>query len=259
MTDSRSATLRRFEERVIASGEVIFPAVPALRSDIVSKLQAIFEGLKRPLNEGALAELNDLLEQKLADAFAAAPQSNVFVRYQLPRGSGAPTFAVASAKSTLEEEYDHWVSTRTGSLFGASADAMVLHVATEISHGRALDVGAGAGRNTRALAELGFDVVALELSPALSDITRDELDREGVKAEVVCGDVFDPRLELPVKDGFDFVVVAEVVPHLRSVEQFKALLERLAGWSTPQARVLASVFVSDPGFELDEATRQICQ
>lgn len=59
-----------------------------------------------------------------------------------------------------------------------------------ITPGRALDLGCGPGRNAHALASLGFDVDAIDLSPAAIAWAGERACPSGAEARFHCGDAF---------------------------------------------------------------------
>ena len=81
---------------------------------------------------------------------------------------------------------------------------------------RLLDVGSGPGTITADLARLVEEVVALEVTEAAADLTRAELERQGItNATVVVGDVL--ALDLPDDlgaGGFDVVHAHQVLQHV---------------------------------------------
>ena len=95
-----------------------------------------------------------------------------------------------------------------------------------------LDVGAGTGRNTLALARAGFRTDALEPSPALADQLEVAIRREGVSSRVIRTDFLAGRLQLP-RTRYRLVVLSGVCPHFRDVEMLARLFRRLAGVLEP--------------------------
>jgi 2-polyprenyl-3-methyl-5-hydroxy-6-metoxy-1,4-benzoquinol methylase len=77
---------------------------------------------------------------------------------------------------------------------------------------RLLDVGSGPGTITADLARLVAEVVAVEVSEEAADLTRAELERQGIThATVLVGDVHD----LDLADGeFDVVHAHQVLQHV---------------------------------------------
>jgi SAM-dependent methyltransferase len=256
------ALLRSIERRYIAEGQLALPAAPALLDHYTELVATHFENLARPLDEQQRAALRSLLAAQLTEAHQAAPQSNVLLRYHVERTPSAPIhYAIAVGKSTLEEEYEYWVATRVGPLFGKYPDAKVMDIAASLgSYGaiRVLDIGAGTGRNALPLARAGNALVALELSSSLSDVLIDDAAEAQLNLSVLHGDIFDPNLPLAA-GSFELVIVAEVIPHLRSVEQLEALFSRVAEVLVPGGHLLVSAFLSKPGFVSDDLARQIAQ
>jgi SAM-dependent methyltransferase len=95
--------------------------------------------------------------------------------------------------------------------------------------GRALDVGSGSGGNTQVLADLGWQVTALEHSPAAAELTR----ARGL--DVVRGDA----TALPFADTtFDLVMSTDVWEH---VEDDAAVAREAFRVCRPGGRLLVAV------------------
>jgi len=258
----REAALRRLQRRYMAEGQFILPAVPALLEQYVDLVANHFALLARLMSAEELAALRTVLSSALHESYEAAAQSNVFLRYRVERTATAGiSYEVASAKSSLPEEYDYWVKTRAGSLFGTHPDAKVMDTASALGSAQGvsvLDVGAGTGRNSLPLARAGHPTTALELSSALVEVFVDGLQGESCQVQVLCGDIFDETLAIPGAP-FQLAVVAEVIPHLRSVEQLGRLFRRLASLVVPGGTLLTSMFLVRPECEPDDTLRQIGQ
>lgn len=81
---------------------------------------------------------------------------------------------------------------------------------------RVLDLCCGAGSNTVYLAEKGFSVVAMDISPDAVAFAQDKADKAGVKVSFTVGNFLD----LPFRDGsfdlvFDFGCFHHVLPEDR--------------------------------------------
>ena len=95
------------------------------------------------------------------------------------------------------------------------------------SGGRALDLGAGSGFQSFALAELGFEVVAVDTSEALLEELRSRAGERRILP--VLGDVRD--LGAYARQGpFEVAVcMGDTLPHLRSYEEVEALFGDVRG------------------------------
>jgi len=110
---------------------------------------------------------------------------------------------------------------------------------------RILDVGAGAGRDAAALAQLGYQVTALEPSAALRDIgTTNTLG-----LDVRWRDGSLPKLATVQDERFDFILCNAVMMHLPPNQRFAAL-SCMAGLLTAQGRLY--IKVRDGGVNTDE-------
>lgn len=79
----------------------------------------------------------------------------------------------------------------------------------ESNSGRLLDIGCGNGRHLLAAKEMGYEVVGLDASKKLLEITKNKTD---LTMELVRGDV----LRLPFKERcFDTVIYIAVIHHLK--------------------------------------------
>lgn len=103
---------------------------------------------------------------------------------------------------------------------------------------RALDVGCGAGRWCRLLAERGYAVTGIDLQPTMIESNRSRHP----DVEFVCTSIQDYR---PAA-SFDLVSSVTVLQHLPDAEQDRAV-ERIRGLTRQGAHVIALENVSDRG------------
>ncbi|BCK67047.1 methyltransferase [Streptomyces libani subsp. rufus] len=97
-----------------------------------------------------------------------------------------------------------------------------------IAPGRALDLGCGPGRNALHLASLGFEVDAVDLSPAAVAWAEDRAREAGAQVAFHCGDAFGPTgdaLSGPYDLIHDSGCFHHLPPHRRI--SYLALLDRL--------------------------------
>lgn len=245
-----------------AKGQLRLPAVPALLDDHLQRLTTLFSSVGRAFNEAEVAHLRGILERKMAEGFARTPYAGIVVQYEsqeLPK-TGL-NYRVGLAVSTIEDEYAEWVSSRTPPLFGAHPDAKVMDLARSLGapgESPVLDIGAGTGRNTLPLAKAGHPTHALELSPDLAKVLREEIAREHLDVTVFEGDVLGDAPELP-RSHYHLIIACEVVSHFRNVEQVRGFLRRSAELLAPGGQLAFSAFLADEGYELDALARELSQ
>ncbi|MGH3917393.1 MAG: class I SAM-dependent methyltransferase [Pseudonocardiaceae bacterium] len=96
-----------------------------------------------------------------------------------------------------------------------------------ITPGRALDLGCGAGRNAVHLASAGFDVDAVDLSPAAIAWAQDRARQAGADVHFHCGDAF-ARTATELSGPYDLIYDSGCFHHLPPHRRisYLALLDR---------------------------------
>jgi SAM-dependent methyltransferase len=111
--------------------------------------------------------------------------------------------------------------------------------------GRALDLGCGAGRNTRYLARQGWDVTGIDMIGRAIELARSRAVGEAATARFVQGDV--TRLgDLNIGDGYDLILDSGCYYGL-SHDQRDAYAEGVARVAAPGATLLMAGFTKIPG------------
>lgn len=109
--------------------------------------------------------------------------------------------------------FDKFYSKETLSFGDEPAEALRGFVRATSYRGRALDLGAGDGRNALFLAESGYDVTAVDLSQVGLDKLHTSAEKRGLanRIHTVCTDVRD---YVPPTDSFDLVLAVTLLDHL---------------------------------------------
>jgi SAM-dependent methyltransferase len=255
----REAMARRLHRRSVSEGQIHIPAVPGMLDEYVTMCTTIFAGLGIQYTAEETDQLRAVLEGELAKAFKASSRSNIVIEYNSPFGTML-NYRVKPQWATIGADYDNWVDTREGPLFGTEPDARVWALANEAADPgtfRVLDVGAGTGRNALALARRGHPVDAVELAGKFADIIRAEAKRNSVDIRVIQSDVF---VAMEGADGdYQLVVFAEVVPDFRTVQELGGMFELAAQCLAPGGRLVFNAFLPCEGYVPDDAARQLGQ
>jgi SAM-dependent methyltransferase len=255
----RDAMARRLYRRAVAEGQITLPAVPALLDEYVTMCENLFASLGVQYTAEESAQLRRALQGELAKAFKASSRSNIVISFNAPFGVML-NYRVKADVSTIGVEYDHWVATREGPLFGAEPDARVWALAGEtVDPGtyRVLDVGAGTGRNALALARRGHPVDAVEMAAKFADIIRSEAERDSLDLRVIESDVFT-AVE-GVREEYQLIVASQVVPDFRTTHELRGMFELAADCLAPGGRLVFNTFLARQGYTPDDAARQLGQ
>lgn len=255
----REALVRRLHRRTVAAGEIKIPAVPGMLDEYVKMCITVFAGLGVHFNNDERAHLRMVLHGQLAEAFAASPRSDIVIRYDFPVGMVVNYHVKAEWKS-IEGAYEGWVATREPPLFGTQPDARVWALASESADPRGfrvLDIGAGTGRNSLALARRGHPVDAVEMTPVFAADIRTKAHQEALDVRVIERDVFAAGTEL--RWDYQLIVLSEVTPDFRTTQQLRDMFELAAQRLAPGGRLVYNVFLPRFGYVPDEAARQLSQ
>lgn len=118
----------------------------------------------------------------------------------------------------------------------------------EASAARALDLGCGSGANTAFLAEIGFDVDAVDIPPIAVDRTKQLLYGRGLGAQVDVADIEQFEFQPAIFDLVVSVGVLEFVDNASLAE----LLQRMRHALTSNGRMV-HVFAADGDFRQTSA------
>jgi SAM-dependent methyltransferase len=255
----REAMARRLYRGSVVTGQISVAAVPGMIDEYVKMCDTVFAGVGVRFTAEELAQLKTVLEGQLADAYRASQRSRIVISYDSPVG-GVLNYYVKAEWLTIEGSYDNWVTTREPPLFGTEPDARVWALAGEAADPGThwvLDIGAGTGRNTLALARRGHPVDAVEMTPKFADIIRAEAQREALDVRVIQRDVFTTMNDL--RWDYRLIMLSEVVSDFRTTQQLRGMFELAARCLMPGGRLVFNAFLARPGYTPDDAARELGQ
>ncbi|MGH1347288.1 MAG: methyltransferase domain-containing protein [Nannocystales bacterium] len=189
------------------------------------------------------AELSELPE--LPDPPAAkAPVEDRVEPHVAPTPSAPATGLTPKAPGWPEEVFDEHCAAMTRANHAKLAKAEVeffIQSAGLQPGARVLDVGCGDGAHCLVLAQRGFGVTGLDISPAQIARAERAKDALGVGASFVKADMRD----MPGGGPFDAILCVGTTFGYYDDEENRAVLRSLAGMLTPGGRLLLHVFNRD--------------
>jgi SAM-dependent methyltransferase len=255
----RPALLSRLLGRTVAHGELRLPAVPAMLEDYLALCERTFEALDIRFTQEQSGQLREVLKSQLEIAFSASPRSQIIITYDAPGGKTV-NYHVKPLWSSVGSVYDSWVANRQPPFFGTEPDARVLALAkamAEPSASAVLDIGAGTGRNSLALARRGHPIDAVELSGEFAAILRAEAAKASLPIRVLERDVFASTAGL--RRDYRLMVLSEVVSDFRDTSQLRRVFELAADFLAPGGELVFNVFLPVGGYVPDAAARELGQ
>lgn len=251
-----TALVRSLHRNAVVSGSIVLPAVPTMLDEYVDMCITTFAAFGAIFNDEQRDNLRKVLESELDQAFRSSPRSEILITYDSPVGLSA-NYHVSARWSSVESAYDRWVSTREPPFFGKEADARVISVSQEVVDPTAcpvLDIGAGTGRNSLALARRGHPVDALEMSGNFAELLREQAGKESLSIRVIQREITAARDLLP--RDYRLIVVSEVASDFRSTDELRALFEIAAECLLPGGYLVMNLFLTDSDYVPSHAARQ---
>lgn len=241
------------------------PCIPSMIDEYMDQFDRILKSLGQTFTQEEMTALRELVARKLGEGYNQSPHSRIIFKYEPPDPTQGLTsglkLSVFTEILSVEQKYQRWLTSRQGPLFGSHADAKLMDVVKEFnppSNAPILDVGAGVGRNTLALARRGHPVDAVELTPEFAQIIAKEAQENQLPVRVIQSNILNPSLQLPQK-SYQLVLVSEVISHFRNNQDVRTLLARMCNAIRPGGLLLFNTFLTEPGYEPDNRARELSQ
>lgn len=105
-----------------------------------------------------------------------------------------------------ENDKEHWEKTYSGERYEPKRNpsALLTEWLNDRSPGKALDFASGTGRNALYLAEKGYDVTAVDISPSAVQLAEQAAREKGVSIKWVVADLDD----YVIRERYDLIVIS---------------------------------------------------
>lgn len=244
-------------------GEIRLPALPSMLADGIQFVDQLLEVLGNRPPQEQLTTWQQQLAPLVQQTFAVSPNSNVLIQYQSQQSCGGGITLHGGVNSpTIAEAYQQWVDTREAPLFGCHPDAKLMAIAADLGDpatAAVLDVGAGTGRNSFPLAQLGHPVTALEVAPVFVQELQIAAAEKQLPITVLLGDILNPNLQIQ-PGAFKLAIASEVIAtHFRHSTQIRQLLANLCQEVQQNGLILVSAFLATEDYVPDDRVRELSQ
>jgi 2-polyprenyl-3-methyl-5-hydroxy-6-metoxy-1,4-benzoquinol methylase len=255
----RPALIRKVERKIAVSGKITLPAVPGMLDEYVERCAAIFASAGRAFSEHEKEHLRHAIGSQLDKAFGESHRSGIVMTYEAEQND-ALKYTVYTYSNSIEQVYDHWLTTRKPPLFGVHPDALICAFADRLGEprtARILDIGAGTGRNALALARRGHCVDAVEVNAKFAESMAASAAQEGLAVNTIHGEVSAVKLRL--RQDYALVLASEVLPDFRGIDQVRNLAGLACECLRPGGHLVFNIFLTRPHYVPDKAAREFAQ
>lgn len=236
------------------AGRLCFRALPALASERAEQVLRVFEDLGYPFSGPDSERFSAELHEAIRHGFTLHGSCEAAIEYS-EASHGGLNYEITVNSAALADRYEAWLP-RGDQMFGSYPDAMVLHVANQLGQRlKVLDIGAGNGRNALALARLGHQVDAVEMTEAFAIQIEKWAQRRSLDVTVQEVDF----LKEPIRGArgpYHIAILSQVTSHFGDSEDLDSVLAQLSAQLDPGGRIVLTAFITAEGYEPDEVARE---
>ena len=253
----RQSLTRRLHRRAVVDGRISLPAAPGMINEYMEMCSTIFASVGCAFTPEQLDRLREILTAQATAAYEKSPRSNIIITYGSPVGTML-NYHVNTEWWSVEESYNNWIATREPPLFGTEPDARVWALASEAADPAKfpiLDIGAGTGRNTMALARRGHPVDAIEPTSGFAKVMRTDAAQQNLQVKVLERDAFTTTDDL--RKDYQLILLSEVVSDFRTTNEVRGVFEIAARCLAQGGRLVFNTFLPKPGYAREDGAREL--
>lgn len=91
-----------------------------------------------------------------------------------------------------------------------------------ITKGKALDVGVGFGKETLALAHMGFEVDAVDISLKYLELLKDKIN--GLRVNLINKDIVDVEIQ---ENTYQVIIINNILPFIADKQEVKKIIDKV--------------------------------
>ncbi|MEB3225931.1 MAG: class I SAM-dependent methyltransferase, partial [Synechococcus sp.] len=252
----------KFNSNIYFTGSIEFPCLPSMLDVYLDKIETIVKTLGKDENLAQLDFLRFMLIDHLYEGFAKAPDTCLKITLTMT-GKDGFQFKIDTYSQSLDQRYQEWIDKREPPLFGEYPDAKVMDVAQNLgltSDNIILDIGAGTGRNTIALAQKSYQVDAVELTSVFAQQLIKSVQSENLSVKVIQSNIIDGDFAL-TKNYYNLAIASEVIStHIRNIDDLRQILGVICDVLKDQGLFLFDLFMPiNKDYVPDQKVREIGQ
>ncbi|MBD2542508.1 MULTISPECIES: class I SAM-dependent methyltransferase [Planktothricoides] len=260
----REQIVTELTNKFLLRGELIMPCIPSMKHYYFQRVNALFNAFGIKPTSEKLKELYQQILAKINQGFQESPHSRIRIKYEsILEPERGITFNIGLMNYSVVAQYQDWLKNRKPPFFGTHPDAKLMAIAAAMNQPpqqiKVLDIGAGTGRNTIPLANLGYPVDAVELTPEFAEQIQQTAEKSNLPVRVIKGNVLDSRQVKLRPANYQIILISEVICHLRTANDLRQIIAKMSDLLAPGGLLLFNSFLPIGDYEPKQFDREIAQ